>query len=145
MTDAARHLLLGILLLGAIGISAELLLLNHVEDASQWIPLALCGATVVMAIVVAVKPTSGTIRLFQLVMLLMMISGAVGIYLHYGATTEFQLEMDPTLKGFALFKKAIVAKAPPALAPGAMTKLGLIGLAYTFRHPSTRSGAGAGT
>ena len=136
MTDAARRILLGILLLGVAGISAELFLLNHIEDANQWIPLALCGATVVMSLVVAVKPTKATVRLFQLVMLLMIVSGAVGIYLHYGATTEFQLEMDPTLTGFALFKKAIVAKAPPALAPGAMTQLGLIGLAYTFRHPA---------
>jgi len=136
MTDAARRILLAILLIGVIGISAELLLLNHIEDASQWIPLALCGAAVLASAVVAIAPTTATIRLFQLVMLLLIISGAVGIYLHYGATTEFQLEMDPTLKGFALFKKAIVAKAPPALAPGAMTQLGLIGLAYTFRHPA---------
>jgi hypothetical protein len=136
MTDTARRILLGILLLGVIGISAELLLLNHIEDLSQWIPLALCGATVALSAAVALKPTTATIRLFQLAMLLMIISGAVGIYLHYGATTEFQLEMDPTLTGFALFKKAIVAKAPPALAPGAMTQLGLIGLAYTFRHPA---------
>jgi hypothetical protein len=137
MTDTARRILLGILLLGVIGISAELLLLNHIEDLSQWIPLALCGATVALSAAVALKPTTATIRLFQLAMLLMIISGAVGIYLHYGATTEFQLEMDPTLTGFALFKKAIVAKAPPALAPGAMTQLGLIGLAYTFRHPAS--------
>jgi len=41
MTDAARRILLGILLLGVIGLSAELLLLKHTEDASQWIPLAL--------------------------------------------------------------------------------------------------------
>ena len=136
MTDHARRILLGILLLGVIGISAELLLLNHIEDASQWIPLALCAATVVLSVAVAVVPTTATIRLFQLLMLLLIISGALGVYLHYGATTAFQLEMDPTLKGLALFKKAIVAKAPPALAPGAMTQLGLIGLAYTFGHPA---------
>jgi hypothetical protein len=136
MTDAARRILLAILLLGVAGISAELLLLNHVEDVSQWIPLALSGVTVALSIVMVLKPSPATIRLFQLVMLLMIISGAVGIYLHYGATTAFQLEMDPTLTGFALFRKAIVAKAPPALAPGAMTQLGLIGLAYTFRHPA---------
>jgi hypothetical protein len=136
MTDTARRILLGILLLGTIGISAELLLLNHIEDASQLIPLVLCAATVVLSSVVAVKPTPAGIRLFKLVMLLMIISGGVGVYLHYGATTEFQLEMDPTLTGFALFKKAIVAKAPPALAPGAMSQLGLLGLAYTFRHPA---------
>jgi hypothetical protein len=136
MTDAARRILLAILVLGVIGITAELLLLNHIEDFNQWIPLALSGLTLLMSVVVAIKPTAAAIRAFQVLMLLLIVSGAVGIYLHYGATTEFQLEMDPTLTGFALFKKAIVAKAPPALAPGAMTQLGLIGLAYTFRHPS---------
>ena len=136
MSDAARRILLAIFLIGVVGISAELLLLNHIEDASQWIPLVLCGAAVASSAAVAVRPSTATIRLFQLVMLLLIVSGAVGIYLHYGATTEFQLEMDPTLQGLALFKKAIVAKAPPALAPGAMTQLGLIGLAYTFRHPA---------
>jgi hypothetical protein len=140
MSDAARRILLAILLLGVIGISAELLLLNHVEDASQWIPLALCAATVVLSAAVAFAPTTATIRAFQLLMVLLIISGALGIYLHYGATTAFQLEMDPTLKGLALFKKAILAKAPPALAPGAMTQLGLIGLAYTFKHPALGSG-----
>jgi hypothetical protein len=57
------------------------------------------------------------------------------MYLHLRANMEFQLEMDATLKGLDLFKKSIVAKAPPALAPGSMAQLGLIGLAYTFKHP----------
>jgi hypothetical protein len=136
MTDAARRILLGILLLGVIGLSAELLLLQHTEDATQWIPLVLNDATVVMSAIVAFKPSSATVRLFQLVMLLMIISGGVGMYLHLRANMEFQLEMDATLSGWALLKKSVVAKAPPALAPGAMMQLGLIGLAYTFKHPA---------
>lgn len=139
MTDSARRILLAILVMGVVGIIAELLLLNHIEDAAQFIPVGLGAATLLMCVPVAIKPTTATVRLFQLVMMLLIVSGAVGIYLHYGATTEFQLEMDPTLTGFALFKKAIVAKAPPALAPGAMVQLGLIGLAYTFRHPALTS------
>lgn len=146
MTDAARRILLGILLLGVIGISAELLLLSHTEDATQWIPLVLNDLTVVMSAVVFFRPTGPNIRLFQMVMLLMIISGAVGMYLHLQANMEFQLEMDATLAGWALLKKSIVAKAPPALAPGAMTQLGLIGLAYTFKHPAlaARSSSGGG-
>ena len=136
MTDAARRILLGILLLGVIGISAELLLLKHTEDASQWIPLVLNDLTVVMCAMVVFRPSSGTIRLFQLVMLLMIVSGAVGIYLHLRANMEFQLEMDGTLTGWALLKKSVLAKSPPAMAPGAMMQLGLIGLAYTFKHPA---------
>jgi len=140
MTDAARRILLGILLLGVIGISAELLLLKHTEDASQWIPLVLNDLTVVMCAMVVFRPSSGTVRLFQLVMLLMIISGAVGMYLHLRANMEFQLEMDATLSGWALLKKSVVAKSPPAMAPGAMMQLGLIGLAYTFKHPALESG-----
>ena len=136
MTDAARRILLGILLLGVIGMSAELFLLKHTEDASQWIPLMLNDLAVVMSAIVVFKPSNGAIRLFQLVMLLMIISGAVGIYLHLRANMEFQLEMDATLAGWALLKKSVVAKAPPALAPGVMMQLGLIGLAYTFKHPA---------
>ena len=45
MTEAARRILLGILLLGVVGISAELLLLSHTEHASQWIPLVLNDVT----------------------------------------------------------------------------------------------------
>jgi hypothetical protein len=140
MTDAARRILLAILLLGVIGISAELLLLNHIEDFSQWIPLGLAAATVAASVVVSLRPTAASVRAFQILMLLLIASGAVGMYLHFQATMEFQLEMDATLRGFALFKKAIVAKAPPALAPGAMVQLGLIGIAYTFKHPARGSG-----
>ncbi len=93
-----------------------------------------------VSVVVSLKPTSATVRVFQSVMVLLIISGALGVYFHFRATAEFQLEMDPALAGWALFRKAIVAKAPPALAPGAMTQLGLIGLAYTFRHPALQSG-----
>ena len=140
MTDSARRILLAILLLGVLGIVAELLLLSHTEDAVQWIPIGLGLATLLLSLLVTLRPTSATVRLFQLVMLLMIASGAVGAYLHLEANMEFQLEMDPALTGFALFRKSIVAKAPPALAPGAMAQLGLIGLAYTFKHPAMGPG-----
>ena len=140
MSDAARRILLAILILGVLGISIELLLLGHDEDFNQLIPLVLAAATLVMSAVVGLKPNSATIRVFQALMLLLVLSGAVGMYLHFQVNMEFQLEMDPALKGMALFQKAILAKTPPALAPGAMTQLGLIGLAYTFRHPALGPG-----
>lgn len=136
MSDAARTLLLGIFLIGAGGIATELWLLGHYEELDQFIPLGLAALGVVAIGAAAVRPTSTTVRWVQAVMLLMVVSGFLGVWFHYQATTEFQLEMDPSLRGWALFAKAIVAKAPPALAPGAMIQLGLIGLAYTFRHPA---------
>ena len=138
MSDTARSILLGIFVLGAGGIATELWLLGHYEDLDQIIPLGLAALGVIAAAVSAVRPTAITVRLFQIAMALMIMSGFLGVWFHYQATTEFQLEMDPSLRGWALFRKAIVAKAPPALAPGAMIQLGLIGLAYTFKHPVWR-------
>ena len=138
MTDAARSILLGIFLVGVGGISVELWLLGHYEDLDQFIPLGLSFVATIVILATAFKPTRIMVRLLQAVMLLFVVSGLVGVWFHFQATTEFQLEMDPSLRGWALFRKAIVAKAPPALAPGAMVQLGLIGLAYTFRHPAVR-------
>jgi hypothetical protein len=135
MSETARNILIAILLFGTAGTATELFLLAHTEDATQWIPLVLCAATVLLSIVVAVRPTRASIGVFQVVMLLMIVSGAVGMYLHLRANMEFQLEMDATLKGFALLRKSVVAKSPPALAPGSMAQLGLIGLAFTYKHP----------
>jgi hypothetical protein len=140
MSDAARRILLTILILGIAGISLELWLMAHTEDVYQLIPLWLAGTAIVAAILVALRPSTGTIRLFQAVMALFLLSGVIGMVLHFQVNIEFQREMDPALAGMALFQKAVLAKSPPALAPGAMIQLGLIGLAYTFRHPALRPG-----
>lgn len=136
MSDAARRILLAILLVGIAGISLELWLLAHTEDIYMLIPLLLAGVAVIAAALIALRPAPRTVRLFQAVMVLFLISGIAGMYLHFQVNMEFQLEMDPALSGWALYSKSIVAKTPPALAPGAMIQLGLIGLAYTFRHPA---------
>ena len=136
MSDTARRILLAILILGIAGISVELWLLAHTEDVYQLIPLILSAAAIAVMVVVALRPSAGSIRLFQGLMALFLLSGVVGMWLHFQVNMEFQLEMDPALTGLALFRKSIVAKTPPALAPGAMIQLGLIGLAYTFRHPA---------
>lgn len=140
MSDAARRILLTILILGITGISLELWLMAHTEDFYQLIPLGLAAAGVATAAAVALRPSAPLVRVFQAVMVLFLISGVAGAYLHFQANLEFQLEMDPALSGMALYRKAIVAKSPPALAPGAMIQLGLLGLAYTFRHPALGPG-----
>ena len=140
MSDAARRILLTILLLGIAGISLELWLMAHTEDVYQQIPLWLAGAGIVTAMAVATRPSIGAVRLFQAVMALFLLSGIIGMALHFQVNIEFQREMDAGLSGLALYQKAILAKSPPALAPGAMIQLGLIGLAYTFRHPALQPG-----
>jgi hypothetical protein len=129
-----RRILLIIFTVGLVGTAIELLLLEHTEKVAQLTPLALIaiGAAALAWSFAARRPAS--MRVLQLTMMLFVLSGLVGIFLHYRGNVEFELEMYPSLKGLSLFKKSIQG-ATPALAPGTMIQLGLIGLAYTYRHP----------
>ena len=136
-----RHLLLGIFLLGSVGTIIELLLLAHDEDATQLIPLVLLGVGLVVAAWNAASAGRASVRALQIVMLLFIAAGVAGIYYHYAANVEFQLELEPSLGGTALLWKVLQAKAPPALSPGLMVQLALIGLAYSYTHPALSRGA----
>lgn len=133
-----RRILLALVLLGAVGLLTELALLEHFDSVSQWIPLALL--VVVVGAVAGVRARRGprAVRFFQAVMTLCVVVGAIGIFLHYRGNVEFELERDGSLRGLALFWEAIRG-ATPALAPGALSQLGLLGLAYTYRHPALRT------
>jgi len=128
-----RRLIAGILLLGMTGTLAELLLLQHTEDTTQLVPIALlaCGVAVVAWHAWSQSRPSGL--LVRGVMLLFVIAGPLGMFFHFQANLEFQREMDPTLGGRALYWQALSATVPPGLAPGVMIQLGLLGLAYTYR------------
>jgi hypothetical protein len=121
-------------LIGTLGTGVELLLLGHTEDVWQISPLGLMavGLFTWTWFVAGGGRTVG--RGFQVVMGLLVLSGVIGLWLHYRANVEFELEMYPSLAGVKLWWEA-ARGATPALAPGAMLELGLLGLAYTYRHP----------
>jgi hypothetical protein len=133
-----RKILLVLLVLGLAGVGAELVALAHYEDSWQLTPLVLIGLSFLVVGWHVVDGSAATVRMFRLVMLLLILSGGTGIVLHYRGNLEFQLEMDPSQSRWALFTKVIQAHSPPALAPGVMAQLGLLGLAYTFRHPGRK-------
>lgn len=132
---AVRRFILLILLIGLAGTLAELLLLGHDEEPRQVIPIAIIGSAFLLLAWHGLRPRPWILQAFRLVMVLSLASGLVGIGLHYNASAEFQREVDPSIEGRALVWKAMQAKAPPALAPGVMVQLGLLGLAFAFRHP----------
>jgi hypothetical protein len=132
-----RRLLLGLVLLGIAGLGAELVLLEHTESAWQWVPLVALGLGFACAAAVALRPSPRTLRPFQAVMALFVAAGALGVYLHFRGNVEWELESDASLRGTALFWAALHG-ATPALAPGALAQLGLLGLALAHRHPALR-------
>lgn len=139
-----RRSLLALWLLGAVGLTAELLLLEHFESVWQWVPLVVLGSGVAIGAAMAARPAPVTVRCFQAVMVLTVGVGLLGLYLHLQGNAEFELEMDPALRGVELFWSAL-SGATPALAPGAMMQLGLLGLVYAYRHPALRRGGVAAT
>lgn len=131
-------MLAAILLLGMGGTMIELLLLRHYEDWIQLIPLVALGTGLIMVGWHATTTSRASEVILRGVMLVFLVAGAVGVYYHYRANVEFQRETDPSLAGRALLWSVLRAKVPPALAPGIMVQLGLIGLVYVYRPSSDK-------
>lgn len=131
-------MLAAILLLGMGGTTIELLLLRHYEDWIQLIPLVALGTGLIMVGWHAATASRASEVILRGVMLVFLVAGAAGVYYHYRANVEFQRETDPSLAGRALLWSVLRAKVPPALAPGIMVQLGLIGLVYVYRRSSDK-------
>jgi hypothetical protein len=128
-----RRLLGAILLIGMSGTLAELLLLRHVADRVQLIPVFLLGAGLAAVLWHAWRRSLSSATIVRVLMLLFVAAGFAGVYYHFAANVEFQKETEPSLSGRALVWSALEATVPPALAPGVMLQLGLVGIAYTYR------------
>jgi hypothetical protein len=126
-----RQILLALVFIGIVGLIIELLLLGHTESLSQWIPLAVLAAGLISTVLMAFRPADDTVRIFQVIMTVFVLTGVLGLYLHYRGNVEFALERDPSATGLRLVWKALTG-ATPTLAPGALAQLGLLGLACTY-------------
>ena len=126
-----------VLALGGTGV--ELLLLEHTDGVWQWIPLVLLAAALLVLLWFGVERGRRSLGVFRALMILFLVCGLAGVLLHYRGNVEFELEMSPALQGWELFRKSMMG-ATPALAPGAMIQIGLVGLAWTFRHPALGGG-----
>jgi hypothetical protein len=133
-----RAILLWTLLAGSAGTLLELLLIGHDEMATQLVPLVLLVIGILSAAWTLAAPRFLAIRALQLLMLIFVATGILGVVLHYKGNEEFELEMTPSRAGVSLISKTLTG-ATPVLAPGSMSLLGLVGLAFTHRHPLLRS------
>jgi hypothetical protein len=134
-----RQILLATLLLGLAGTGVELLLLEHFEEWRQIIPLGLIACALAVLAWHGLDRGPAPVRALQVVMLVFAMAGLLGLTLHYKGNVEFELEMYPDRSGLELFRKAMMG-ATPALAPGSMIQIALIGIAYSYRHPRLRPG-----
>jgi hypothetical protein len=130
-----RRGVLLIFVLGTIGLGTELLLLDHFEEWRQQVPLVLLALGLILLAARLFYRGAIILRLFRWTMLAFVLGGMVGLWFHLSSNMEFELEMHPTLSGLELLFKAL-SGTMPALAPGALVQLGLIGFLYTYHHPA---------
>jgi hypothetical protein len=135
--ELIRLALLAILVLGIVGTGVELLLLKHTEDWWQWVPIVLFGLGIAALAWAAARPSRASVKAFEFVMVVFLASGVLGTIQHFSGNVRDASESNPSLAGTELYFEALMGTTP-ALAPGAMIQLGLVGLLFTFRHPVLR-------
>lgn len=131
---AVRRLLAGVLAFGMLGLTLELVLLEHFESLQQRVPLALLLIALPLTLALLLpRPPRWLVYAHRGVMLALVLAAALGLYFHYTGNAEFELELEPSLAGWPLVRESLHG-ATPALAPGTLMLYGLIGLIATWRH-----------
>jgi hypothetical protein len=130
-----RRFLLATVVISLVGTEIELLILGHVLPLLQIIPVFLIALALGAIVWYGFSRNGKSMRVFQGTMVLCIISGLVGVVVHLAFSAANETKKDPTVTGMKLVRMSLNGKAPP-LAPAVMVQIGLIGLAYTYRHPA---------
>ena len=136
-----RSFLWFILVLELAGIQAELLLEGHTETIWQLVPVLAIALSFLALAWMYVDQRAAPVRAWQALMVLFVVSGFAGFGLHGRGKIERQREADPSFSGATFFWEAMKGESPPAMAPGSMIQLGLLGLTYAYVRRRGRSGA----
>lgn len=143
---------------GIAGLATELLLLAHYEDLRQRIPLALLvlGSVAAAGAWPALAKSRDTadssspkstgrlgstaIGALRAICAAMVLAGGLGMYFHLSGNREFVLEVYPSATGSDVLWRSLRG-AFPALAPGALMQLGLVGGLWTMSRQNASTTA----
>jgi uncharacterized membrane protein len=126
-----NRLLILTLVFMAIGTLVELILIDHYEDTWQLIPIILIAVSILLFIILKWRSSKSAINIFRSLMLLCMVSGLLGTWLHLNANMEFEAELHSSASNWSVFTNSL-SGALPTLAPGSMIVFGLIGYSQTL-------------
>ncbi len=129
-----RHLTLLIFVVSALGCMFDLVLLGHFSDARQWTPLLVLSIGLLMLAWQQLQRDHVSTRAFQGAMVLFIVAGFAGVWFHYSGNARIALQILPSMDLWTVARESLSGPAP-TLAPATLAQLGLLGLAYTYRHP----------
>ncbi|HEY5884451.1 MAG TPA: hypothetical protein VIT88_07170 [Pyrinomonadaceae bacterium] len=118
------------LLAGAL---AELWLVGHTEDPIQLIPFVLAVVAIVVCLLVYFWPSTGTIQVMRVWMLVVVLGTLLGVYLHIEGNVAFEREVDPNAPTSRLVWQGL-GGGNPLLAPGILAIAALVAVAATYRY-----------
>lgn len=136
-----RRGILAVLVFGCVGLLGELFLLEHYTEINQLPPLVLVSLTLVTVLWHWLAGSHGSLRALQVLSLLLIVAGVVGVYLHFGSNYEFERELEPEMTGMPFWTE-VIRGATPMLAPGTLIQFGLLGLLYAYRYPTPKASRG---
>lgn len=118
------------------GTLLELTLVNHTEDAIQWLAFVVAGIGLLVTLAVIVRRGRVTVSLLRWTMLVVILGSLFGIYEHVSNNVAFEREIQPNSTLSHLIWKGM-SGANPLLAPGTLAIGALLSLAATYKHSIT--------
>ncbi len=127
-----RRFALALCVLGVVTTPIELVLMHHYNSKDQIMPFVFLGLAAIGILAAWFRPNARVLRGVRVLMVLVVFGSGIGILEHLkanyrdalrGGTSPNLIEM--VLTGFA-----------PLLAPGILAQVGLLGLAFTYKHPA---------
>lgn len=137
--EILRRLRLFLLVLASMlfaGTLLELYLVNHYEDAIQWIAFVLAGLGLLVSMIVLARRGPATVRLLRWCMILVILGSLFGVYEHVSNNIAFEQEILPGASWRHLFWRGL-SGANPLLAPGTLAIAGFLSLAATYKFAVT--------
>jgi hypothetical protein len=116
-----------------LGTLVELWLVNHTEDAIQWVPFVLCGLGLVAILLYVLRKTPASIWFLRIVMTLMILGSVLGIYLHVSNNMALEREIHPNAPSSQIWRKGF-GGANPLLAPGILAISAILMLLASYKY-----------
>ncbi len=131
-TQTLRRFALALCLLGVVTTPIELLLMHHYKDKDQIMPFVFLSLAAIGTAAAWFRPNARVLRGVRVLMVLVVFGSGVGVMEHLKANYR-----DATRGGGSPNWIAdVFGGFAPLLAPGILAQVGLLGLAFTYKHPA---------
>ncbi len=124
----------GLLLAGTI---LELWVINHTEEAIQWLPFILCGVGLVVVGAALLRPQRPVLIGVRWLMSVLIAGSVFGVIEHIESNLGFVLEIHPNATTEQILTGAL-GGASPLLAPAMLGLAAVLAIAATYYHPALK-------